>query len=170
MSTATSCRGTVVPVLSNIASSTPTPATTVTTRRFTSAWPARNGRSSAYPATTMTLPSSPTRRPSEPMLTPRSRPCWCSCADHIASSRSDGQRLPDRAGAPLGCPFGGVGPPVQHHRHHHRDEHDRVVEQVQLHPRDQQLHDAGRLRRAGQRGAGERLQQKQQMLDVVPEL
>jgi hypothetical protein len=59
---------------------------------------------------------------------------------------------------------------MQVHGDDHRQEHHRVVEQVQLDAGQDQLQDAGRHGLAGQEVAGLRLQQQQQVLDVVPEL
>src|SRR5256885_2141928 len=48
----------------------------------------------------------------------------------------------ERAAAPHPRGVGGAWEHVVVHGHHHRDEHHGVVEQVQLEPREPQLHDA----------------------------
>src|SRR5207249_2760035 len=79
--------------------------------------------------------------------------------------RYDGTGYPDRL-----CGDGGAGEQVIVHRHHHRDEHHAVVEQVQLEPREPQLHDARGNRGPEQRPAGDDLALEQRVLDVMPEL
>ena len=56
------------------------------------------------------------------------------------------------------------------HSDNHGDENYSVVKQMQLDPRNNQLQDAGRHRRAKQVMVKSRLANEQQMLDMVPEL
>src|ERR1700757_5408248 len=57
------------------------------------------------------------------------------------------------------------------HRDHHRNKHDRVVEEMKLNPRKHKLQHAARNRLAPEiMVKNERLREQQQMLDVVPEL
>src|SRR5207249_10293016 len=56
------------------------------------------------------------------------------------------------------------------HADHHRHEDQRVVDEMQLEPRNEQLNDARGLRGAEQRMAGDDLPLQQGVLDVMPEL
>ena len=56
------------------------------------------------------------------------------------------------------------------HRDDHRNENDRVVEQVQLDARNPQLREAGRHGPSCQVIAGRLLEDEQQMLDMMKEL
>src|SRR5580704_4400285 len=56
------------------------------------------------------------------------------------------------------------------HRDHHRDEHDRVVEEMQLNPGENQLQDAARYRLTPEIMVSRSLPDQQKMLDVMPEL
>ena len=67
------------------------------------------------------------------------------------------------------CLFGGREH-VEVHRHDHRDEHDGVVEQVQLDARHPELHEAGRHRPIEQVLPEQILGLQQQVLDVMEEL
>src|SRR5205823_3986924 len=76
----------------------------------------------------------------------------------------------ERAAAPHPRGVGGAREQVIVHGHHHRNEHHAVVEQMQLEPREPQLHDARGHRGPEQRPAGDDLTLEQRVLDVMPEL
>src|SRR6476646_4637394 len=75
-----------------------------------------------------------------------------------------------RARAPRTNRFGRWWEHVVVHRNHHRDEHDGVVEQMELDARDPVLDEARRHRTAEKIVSGDRLNLQQQVLEVMEEL
>src|SRR6266540_2302162 len=167
----TGCRSVVAsrPTKAPTTTCAPRASRTDTCERSTSAGSAEVRPSLAHPGDGVSAIATPDMTASTAALVAVLRAAAMSGRYRCHGREGHAARL-RRAATRWGLQLRRVRAEVEIHPDHHWDEHHRVVEQMKLHPGDHELKDAGRHLHAEQEGVGLRLDEQQQVLDVVPEL